>query len=193
MANAWIRGLPAEARDDVARLNRELLQKENSMDFHEAAAVGAELITALLANGADEDALRGVHGSLGRIAVSLGEFRVALEELGHSLRYTRAKYGKQDLRTAEVQAQLARVHFFLGEHDKASKHYEGALRIYRSKHSSLVVEIARLVLGEGDIHLTNNPKKAVQSFTSARSMLHKAHTETIEYGRALLGLAEALI
>ena len=184
--------MPEQARIEVSRLNREFLVKESRLDFDAAARIGAELVTALHANGAGDAALQAVHGSLGRIAVANGQFRTALEELGHCLRYTRAKYGKQDLNTARVQGQLARVHFFLDEHDKASKHYEGALRTYRSKHADLVVETARLLLGEGDIHLATDVKKAVHSFTSARTMLLKNHANTIEFGRASLGLAEAL-
>lgn len=191
MTTAWMKDMPEQARIEVSRLNREFLVKESSLDFDAAARIGAELVTALHANGAGDAALQAVHGSLGRIAVANGQFRTALEELGHCLRYTRAKYGKQDLNTARVQGQLARVHFFLDEHDKASKHYEGALRTY-SKHADLVIETARLLLGEGDIYLATDVKKAVHSFTSARTMLLKNHANTIEFGRASLGLAEAL-
>jgi len=194
MATAWLEGLPEAVLAEVAQSNRELLLAEARGDLPAATFVGHSLAALLEEHGADEDVLRALYTTRGRIAASGGRFQDAVKALGTALRYTRAKYGRQHRETANTQVYLGRVHLQLGETAQAKKHYEEALATIELTDPTDYEGHARIHTGLGEMYLTAlDRKRASSSFASAMAAHRAANAaNTAAYGIACTGLGLAL-
>ena len=125
------------------------------------------------------------------------QFDEAIKTLTMELDKAKEVYGSESIQAAETMTNLATVHFYKNDFDKAEECYKKALHMYQAMHQSVRTAHEKQPLrvictGLGDIsYIRKDVESALQWYLEVERMFYESDSQadSIEYVPAMKNLA----